>query len=512
MHFTVTKEIDWEADDEAEKPKSGRGRKKRIRFIIDFSRRSSKSKGKKSNQRRSKSDLSEDYVDSENEPVEDNDTQQDQHRCYDCEQPRSELYHHHHPVKPDKQPRPSLCTQCRFFRNARIKNRANRRRLTESEARVDEREWCAGCGTLRSNEYHEKLLSGEAPPWNDICGRCMMRVEKKNNKTRRLRVYCYEEGVDDDAVETNDPLRESLRQRRSSPYAVTPTSSREAFRTDSAATSPSGPPTGRSSASSSPVPAAFPVAGPVVGQVGSVGQTGKPQVREKTPAAAGSAAVPITSGDTDHRQTTREVCGEYRPPHVHRREIPKPTNGPSQPSEPLPSTNGHTSRSKAQLKPEQQQSKYRVQQPPPARPMGISDMYWASEEGKAEETFTANGYFFPGAYMYNKYQEDEGSNGKINNNSTGYASSSSYTRPSDTFRPAGHTTKATTTAAASSEYHRQQQPQCMPSPHDHGIQAKIWEVDSDEADEIEEGHVNLLAGKGKARSRAAKKEKARDGF
>ncbi|KAK4128377.1 hypothetical protein N657DRAFT_629496 [Parathielavia appendiculata] len=526
MQFIVTKEVDWEADDEAEDPKPRRGVMKRYRFIIDFSRRSSKANGKKSKEHAAKSELSEDYVDSEDEVGDD--PKPDQHLCYGCGQLRSELYHYHYPIKAGKRPRPSLCTQCRFFRNARIKNRARnggrRRRLAESEARVDEREWCSSCGTLRSNEYHVKLLSGELPPWNEICGQCMMRVEKKN-KIRRLRVY-YEEMDAAEGVEaaTHDPLRESLQQRRSSPYAITPTSSREEFQADSAATSPSGPTTGGSSGSSSTAPAA------AQADPGSIkihqesrkpgGQTLKPHARGKTPAPC-TAAVPTTSGDTSQRQNARPGPEQHRPRYGQQEDMRKCANVPSYPPEPFTLKSGHTSRGKAQPKPEQQsqyqgQQQYhhhRAQQPPPLRPMGISDRYWASEEGKAEQTFTAGGYSFPGFATAYMFQEDEDggaaaaprSNGdyKDNNNSnnnTRYASSS---RTFDcASRPAGCTTTATTattTAAASSEH------QHMPPSHANIAQAQVWEVDSDEAEEIEEGHVNLLAGKGKTRSMAAKK-------
>jgi ferredoxin len=70
---------------------------------------------------------------------------------------RSDQYHEDYPHRPGKTPRPSLCTQCRFYRKARLVNRArdgsNRRWVTKYEARVDEREWCTHCGTLRSNKY-----------------------------------------------------------------------------------------------------------------------------------------------------------------------------------------------------------------------------------------------------------------------------------------------------------------------------------------------------------------------
>jgi hypothetical protein len=137
--------------------------------------------------------------------------------------------------------------------------------------------------------------------------------------------------------------------------------------------------------------------------------------------------------------------------------------------------------------------------------MGVSDMYWASEEGKAEQTFTAGGYFFPGFATAYMFQEAE-----VRGTTTGSAAgenNTGYFRPSDNghgaFQPTGHTTTTTTTAAAASK------PQPMSSAHDNhdgGAQAQVWEVDSDEAEEIEEGHVNLLAGKGKARSRAGKKK------
>ncbi|KAK4042090.1 hypothetical protein C8A01DRAFT_44863 [Parachaetomium inaequale] len=235
MHFSVTKEVGWEADDESEDPKPSLGVKKRYRFVFDFSRRSSKAKANNN----SKGDDG-DHVDFNEK---DGNAHSHEHHCYSCDVIRSDQYHEDYPHRPGKTPRPSLCTQCRFYRKARLVNRArdgsNRRWVTKYEARVDEREWCTHCGTLRSNKYHEKLLSGELPPWNEVCGQCVINAEKKN-KRAQLKVYYQEPDMadwsDDDK---HDPLRDSLMHPRSSPYAFTPTSSREEVKTVSASTSAS---------------------------------------------------------------------------------------------------------------------------------------------------------------------------------------------------------------------------------------------------------------------------------
>jgi hypothetical protein len=200
--------------------------------------------------------------------------------------------------------------------------------------------------------------------------------------------------------------------------------------------------------------------------------------------------------------------------------MPKPADGASQqPSVSFHRMNGHTS-GKAQPRPEQQhqyqhQSQYepyqqeqyqphqQEQQAPPPKPMGVSDMYWASEDGQAEQTFTAGGYFFPGFATAYMFQQAEDVGAAAGNSNTGY--SHPFDNGHGAFHPTGHTTTTTTTAAPAASEQQHHMPSSYGNPDGDTTQAQVWEVDSDEAEEIEEGHVNLLAGKGKARSRAGKK-------
>lgn len=219
--------------------------KKRYRFIFDFSRRSPKDTGtsKRTGPRPGPSDH---YAESDEDDEDDDssDSAADKHSCYCCGATRSSKYHENHPLRRNKMPRPSLCTRCRFYRRKRLENRArdgSRRRhikITKTEARADEREWCGDCGVLRSNKYHAKLESGEPP--NDFCGDCIIAAEKKA-RLGRLRVYCDDmDMADGSESEKHDPLRDSLFQRRrSSPYALTPTFPPEEFKLGSRTTSAS---------------------------------------------------------------------------------------------------------------------------------------------------------------------------------------------------------------------------------------------------------------------------------
>ncbi len=216
---------------------------KRFRFVIDFSRRPSSSKDnkKKKNKANKMADpiakALEDWRDIDGDakvPVIDDDGT---HTCYCCGEIRSDLYHDEHPFKDGKTAIPSLCTQCRYYRKVRLADRVRsakpHHRVSHVEVRVDDREWCGRCGTLRSNRYHEKLLSGQSPSGNGVCGRCIINTEKKREHAR-LRLYY--DGWD---TAKHDPLLDNIQIRRSSPYAFTPTPSQETVKVISATPSTS---------------------------------------------------------------------------------------------------------------------------------------------------------------------------------------------------------------------------------------------------------------------------------
>ncbi|KAL2199663.1 hypothetical protein P885DRAFT_29882 [Corynascus similis CBS 632.67] len=214
-----TKEVGWEADDEVEDCKPHVGVKKRYRFVLDFSRRSSKSKGENNG-----NDLG--FKDNHDYSI------PYRHRCYSCNAPRSNQYHQNFPFRPGKKPRPSLCTQCRYHRRFRITNHAHSGnghcRVDKLINRIDKREWCGSCGTLRSEKYHNMLLSGELPAWDDICGQCIINKERKMRRERFRGFYERENATCWSEDDRYDSFRDArLQNRQRSSYAFKPIPSRE---------------------------------------------------------------------------------------------------------------------------------------------------------------------------------------------------------------------------------------------------------------------------------------------
>ncbi|KAL2182705.1 hypothetical protein L209DRAFT_775447 [Thermothelomyces heterothallicus CBS 203.75] len=221
MHFSVTKEVGWEADDESDGFTPTLGVKKRYRFVLDFSRRSSKHRNEGKGI---------DVEPSENidHPI------SYRHRCYGCNAPRSDQYQQEFPPRRGRKPRPSLCTRCRYYREIRVADRGRgsrgRRRTDKLTARIDEREWCASCGTLRSNKYHSKLLSGGLSVRDETCGQCIINKQRRDKRGRLRTCYkgqrvvgCSEEEDDQNGF----PGHSNPQDFRSSPYAFTPTSFRD---------------------------------------------------------------------------------------------------------------------------------------------------------------------------------------------------------------------------------------------------------------------------------------------
>ncbi|KAK3299039.1 uncharacterized protein B0H64DRAFT_472230 [Chaetomium fimeti] len=733
MHFTVTKEVGWEADDGREDLKPNLGVKKRYRLILDFSRRSSKAKGGTSKAPPPESEAEEEdsiYLN------EDANFHPRHHYCYNCEALRSAQYHQDFPLRGGKPPRPSLCAHCRFHRKSRLANESQhgrrRRRASDPEPRGDEREWCANCGTLRSNKYHDKLLSGKVAPWHEVCGRCVINMVKKKNRDR---LWYYELAAAGRGEEDrDDPLRDSLQHRRSSPYVFTPVSSRDGSNVVSAATSASGPRNGFEQAKdpkhgisplattraregmSGPSPSTSraperPQANnirkvtvenptseddrshvPRSGQVRRRGREAQqPQQQAKSreapprPAMSGNtkrkeayeqprrqqpskpthgrpkntqareesrrAAASSSRGSVELPQEGRELRDYFRPPHLeehfkrqtqpktrpheprhkpvpaptptatpsspqkqepyetrdyfrlpnpkrplqpgekpatapepkqrhepgesrerqstrhnHRKRVsmssmqspvapaaepvyfkcplpasaqaqkpkpkPKPDPRPTHPANPLPNRRKPDSESKTrpeQSQPRQQQQQ-KEQQPhkeKPSRPMGISDMYWSSEHGRAEQTFTAAGIFFPDAAHDGGVTRDaadpchpgtntptggNGSNSDKSSNNSGNDRNGSRDGNRTRNRSSSHNDTDNNTHCPPTPT-TDEPARTMPMPDfGHVFRAsmghmataepagfekddycnQIWEVDSDEAEEIEEGRARLL--------------------
>lgn len=177
---------------------------------------------------------------------------------------------------------------------------------------------------------------------------------------------------------------------------------------------------------------------------------------------------------------------------------------------------------------QQQREKDHQEQASPPRRMGISDMYWRSADGQAEQTHAAAGFFFSGAAhapgvtegmadphrsatasasaacggnghnsnndasgKNNSSSSDRngsnGNNGNNNNNGPHASASAEYEHPPVTAMPDfGHVFRASIgekmAAAEASET----------AVFDGNGDNQIWEVDSDEAEEIEEGRTRLF--------------------
>ncbi|KAL2172431.1 hypothetical protein VTG60DRAFT_5706 [Thermothelomyces hinnuleus] len=601
MHFSVTKEVGWEADDESDGFKPGLGVKKRYRFVLDFSRRSSKHR---------KEGKGIDVEPSENidHPI------SYRHRCYGCNAPRSDQYQQEFPPRRGRKSRPSLCTRCRYYREIRVADRApgsrGYRRTDKLTARIDEREWCASCGTLRSNKYHSKLLSGELSVWDEICGQCIINKERRD-KRGRLRT-CYK-GQRVVGCSENDqnvfPGHGNPQDRRSSPYVFTPTSSHDEMKlvlgTASTLDNRAGAENSKVSSSCNSEQSAIKAASCEevrrdsvnVGkasehqranircyaskseaskhgqeQGGPARQGGKGRSRregsqqqntcressEKSMEQPRLRGVPLTAGKSPSWQSPKsyELCvrqrepkdaekgrlpaassivgstsrsGEeeeeeeeaegreardyFKPPHMedwynkHRRPKAKsrseePHGAPNVASFPAGYQGLQEGRDYFKLPQQQQQqqqqqrcatrwrhtaadskiqgeaapvhvlhqieSKKQRQQVPQPRPMGVSDLYWASEYGRAERASTGagGGFLFSGA------------------RASGISTIS--------------TTAATAAAAVAAAAAVSPSETGASPPPRSADQKQIWEVDSDEADEIERAHARLVAALGRA--------------
>ncbi|KAK4237873.1 hypothetical protein C8A03DRAFT_34172 [Achaetomium macrosporum] len=224
MHFSVTKEVDWEADDEAEDPKSRLWLKKRYRLTLNVSLGASKGKAKAWRNRsgcKCEPKKKKAHHPESNEARDS--TMPDNYVCYGCGKVRSAEHHEQYPLKGGKEPIPSLCTGCRHDRKARIAD-GTAHSISPLQTQIDEWQWCANCGNLRSDEYHERYLSGDPlPPWAEVCGKCMI-IEQGKKKTAQLRSYFKGQDMKEQSNSKGD--NDGPSRRRSRRYALKPDSSR----------------------------------------------------------------------------------------------------------------------------------------------------------------------------------------------------------------------------------------------------------------------------------------------
>ncbi|KAJ4295715.1 hypothetical protein N0V88_004417 [Collariella sp. IMI 366227] len=223
VRFSVTKEVGYERGDEP----GGGELETRYRFSVDISR-TSKPKAEKKDSARPKSPKG--HAKSRGH----RNNHSHRHVCCGCGKTRCGEFQEQYPLKDGSRPPPNLCTACRYERKERLENNTSDdnhlRKPSELQEYIDDHHWCNDCGRARSDNYHEMYRSGNLPPWLDKCKLCVKTSEKKQD-CARLRMY--EEEIagnwsrSDEIL--NDPLCDSLRHRRSSPYALAPNSSRLEF-------------------------------------------------------------------------------------------------------------------------------------------------------------------------------------------------------------------------------------------------------------------------------------------
>ncbi|SPQ19032.1 5c3ecdde-98fb-4389-ac97-e3945165fdb8 [Thermothielavioides terrestris] len=536
MHLTLTKEVGWETDDDGDSSKSGSS-VKRYHLILDFSWRSSRASRGRGRKRTAPRLESEKRRDEQRRGS----VGPNRHACYGCGKTRCSDYHAQYPLKRGKEPIPSLCTACRYNRKARIADLARggkrRRHRTRREARIDDWQWCANCGTLRSDEYHDMYLSGtNLPPWAEVCGKCMIITEKKMEK-QKLRMY-YDE-LDTEHQTTNekrDPIRDSLHQRRSSPYALKPVCPRVEIEYISVPTSTpdlpakTDPSNGPKSGEQLPLATGHPENAASSLSVGKAperahvqsntcqatvkrdmsGESRKPANNKERQAIRQPESLSKTDSTRHPRQPEKRREQHEQPSKKPQpgetavsgptpataardskerkedRQRQRPATGTTQKSKP-PSSSSFTAKppKPQQFQPPHHHHQQQEEEEKARRPMGISDMYWASAEGQAEQAFAAaaGGYyfcpFFPGAGAAEPEFEASASAGGA-------------------FRPCGSMYSGDLSSGGDEQEQAAEYWRARPSDQGHGFEPRfeqVWEVDSDEEEEIERGRAKLFAGK-----------------
>ncbi|GAB1311270.1 GTPase Obg [Madurella fahalii] len=578
MHISVTKETGWEGDGPNDGFTPCRKVNKRYRFILDVSLGSPEARvgiNKAATQVERLKDCP--AINKPEAPANFKEL-----CCYVCGKTRSGRYHQQLQAKRGEITIPSLCRGCRRDRKVRISSCGRgeycHRRVTRRQAHVDNREWCANCGVLRSERYHELYISGNLPPWSEICGKCKKMV--KDGGERELRRMLSEELMKrwSSKQERGHADRHSQRRSRNNRAAPKHHTSHHKAETDRNQSSAGGIPTDDSPQKSQDhgEPTAVSAirdhnAESSISTKGSQGleaqEVSKAMAKKDTP---GGGLNPALAEQQEPRKSSQPEKSDEGLKPCESEQVTQPQEKRERPGPGLPSAtaadtqqhqknhgrrrDSHRQRGSASQPPPPQPERQPQQQhrdnsrPKQSRPMGVSDMYWASEEGARESGFT-RAFGFPGVYEYNS-----------NNNCGHYHYGHDFDRPQQgvgaTFvgvdgafsamRPtnyscsesedeagryrASSTTATTTsysqgtTASSSSNSGRSRRsvatsvdtsPELggaaafgyfsaastkkgragMPSPNHHRQQrtaSRIWEINSAEAEEIEKAHVKLL--------------------
>ncbi|KAG7292241.1 hypothetical protein NEMBOFW57_002276 [Staphylotrichum longicolle] len=545
MLFSLTKEVGWEADDEDDDPNLGAGVKKRYRFVLDFSRRGGKTRDKKSKKAAllSDADASVGYSELEED---DDDISVEAHTCFGCGHVRSNRYHQKHPLRIGEIPRDNF--------EVKGNNRETDQMYLEG---LDVEEWDK---TEKYDPLRDSLRHRQSSPY--------ALTPTSPSFHEEVTIVSTAASATDLTVES-DPSP-NLPQRRSSPYAFTPTSPsfREKFGNVFITTSPSKLTSKTDQPGKSTPDKQAPVAATVLEQ---------PTVPNINHVSERSHAQPITKKDNveddvleKNQKAVRTDCQQYQglpQPHqqeksrlsdehlkrTQRREkhspapncinadnvkqhqeaaqepfyfrnphpVPKaekPSDSQDRPAEakvaepfyfqnPIP-TNKVRQQEKAQKqhkktsqqstmpqpKPQQQQQQQQQQEP---KPMGIADMYWASQKGMAEHAFTAGGFFFSsGAFASaststSRHQQEDEAKHPFRSSPTGHEESpaTSHGGSSTSTSTSTSNSAGTGTSIGTSTSH-------------------AWEVDSDEAEEIEQNRqsrARLVASQSKGKGGLAGK-------
>ncbi|KAK4131901.1 hypothetical protein BT67DRAFT_138093 [Trichocladium antarcticum] len=492
MHFSVTREVGWEADDESENPKPGRkvSKSKRYRFIFDFGRGSPENGTTSS----SKTAVTTARQEGSFQP------KALEHSCVVCGKTRSGHYHQQHPPKAGRDAIPSLCRRCRRDRKARIADRGRdghrRRRVTKLQARVDHRQWCVNCGVLRSEQYHQARVSGSLAPWSEICGKC--RTAAENDGKHRLRGL-YVENLE----AQNRTARRQYELAQDSPLRHQPRLSARkqgsVYDTDESAPSTPGIPIhtlhlGDSSYRAHPV-----IRSAERGDMPDCFKTSKqlsanPRVRSRIQTAATVDTDPSDSNTGD--------------PLPARHQNPLTTSPPQQQGDPdvqmLPkhgrnsqltaaaATTPKSEPRKPKQPPSQHAQEHHNNRKPEPAPKGISDMYWASAEGMRFEQLLSPTLPSPGGVYTSHTTKDttRDTTKDYNNNNSNYDFGYGHTtiyhhhhhQAADDAENSDCATPGLTPTSFAATGHSSSSSSKTCNRAEGATQ--VWEVDSDEADEI----------------------------
>ena len=461
----------------------------------------------------------------------DDDTTAQQHCCFVCGKTRSGYYHHQHPPKVGRDAIPSLCRGCRGDRKSRLIERGRdgkrRRRVTRLQAHVDNRHWCANCGVLRSEHYHQAYKSSNLPPWSEICRKCKTSAEQYG-KHHQYRLYIENlEAKSRIARKQHELLRDNhtrhqtRRSVRKPDPALDDNESasstlcipiRTLYLADSnygeqpiirSAKREESPDLPNSSKKGSKDPCIQSSTRKATVETdpsdGNNGKPAKPKCHESKNPSLPHQQEDQNEKSQKHDSDIQLAAAPTDTIHKRRnrgRRENKPKSATFQSEQQRKSCDDNEHEYKPECKPQTQ---------PQIKRMGISDMYWASEEGMFEQFLLSPTFIIPG-FQPGIYDCDVNIK---NNNDTNYDFGYGYT-----------------TAYHNNPHHDQQQQQqqqggdacttsdmtnnnnnsfpTMSGGGDDGTTKKekndiadtqIWEVDSDEAEEIDKAHAGLVTGR-----------------